>query len=382
MGVIAMSVTGTGFNNFNVNLNLNLFGNMGCVNPSAASAVGALDLLNQFFGQDQMQCGQSGYQASAPQCGCLPRPSLSQSAAPAGQGLQKNDDGSITTAGGFKIDATGKSSEWKIYGPDGEQLTRVWGDPHVDEADGTKWDFTKDSDFVLPDGTRIAVDTNYDPSKGNGQSVTTGLQITNGSDRASVTGVNTGCPKTEMRQDGFEWRAAHVASNPNRDSFHMTGSTKDNVQWVRERNGNIDGVVGDGRGHKVKEGNHSIYDQKIDHNACILPQQRPPMGSRAWGNMIRNQLNDGQAKAWGQLLGPMGAWPAVNTAMGIHADHNQGRIQSDLQDMLFGGLPCHFGNFGGAQQALQDLIGLMRSDNGWRQQMHGTAQVQLLGHLC
>jgi len=377
-------VTGTGNSNFNFNLNLNLFGNHGCVQPSAASAVGALDLLNQFFGQDMMQAGQSGYQHCAPQCGCMPSPHINQSSAPAGQGLQKNEDGSVTTAGGYRIDATGKSSEWKIYGPNGDQLTRVWGDPHVDEADGTKWDFTKDSDFVLPDGTRIAADTNYDPSKGNGQSVTTGLTITNGADRATVTGVNTGCPKTEMSQDGYEWRAAHIAADPNRDSFHMAGTGKDNVQWVRERNGQIDGVIGDGRGHKIKEGNHHIYEQKIDKNAqiCMPPHMRPPVGSQAWGNMLRSQVNDSQAKLFGQLMGPLGQWPAVMNAMGIHGDHIQGQIQSDLQNMLFGGLPSYFGNFGGAQNALQGLIDLFRSDGDWRRQLHGSQQSQHMAHIC
>ena len=122
----------------------------------------------------------------------------------------------------------------------------------------SRWDFTKDSDFVLPDGTRIAADTNYDPSKGNGQSVTTGLNIINGADRAEISGVNTGCPKTCMHKDGYAFRARHIASDPNRDSFHLAGSGKNDVHWIRERNGRIDGVIQEGRGHKVKAGNHMI----------------------------------------------------------------------------------------------------------------------------
>lgn len=374
----------TGNNFFNFNLNLNLFGN-GCVQPNAAQAMGAINLLNQFFGQDAMSMGgQSGYQHCIPQCGCMPTPTLNQAGPPAGQGLTQNEDGSVTTAGGYRIDATGKSSEWKIYGPDGDQLTRVWGDPHVDESDGTRWDFTKDSDFVLPDGTRIFADTNYDPSKGNGQSVTTGLTIANGADKATITGVNTGSPKTSMSQDGYEWRAAHLASNPNRDSFHMTATGKDDVHWIRERNGQIDGVIQQGRGHKVSAGNHKIYDQKVSMEALnsLPPGHRPPVGSQAWGNMLRGQMNDAQAKLWGQALGPMGAWPAVQTAFGIHGNHIEAQFQSELQNLLFGGLPGYFGGFNSPMNALGGLIDLLRSDGDWRRQLHGATQMQHMAHLC
>lgn len=370
--------------NFNFNFNLNLFGNHGCVNPTAASAVGALDLLNQFFGADMMQSGQSGYQHCVPQCGCLPTPNVTQAGAPAGKGLTQNPDGSVTTAGGYRIDATGQSSEWKIYGPDGEQLTRVWGDPHVDEADGTRWDFTKDSDFVLPDGTRIAADTNYDPSKGNGQSVTTGLNIINGADRAEITGVNTRNPETSMHQDGYEFRAMHLATDPNRDSFHLAGTGADDVHWVRERNGQIDGVIQEGRGHKVSAGNHQIYDQKVDASQLseIAPGMRPPVGSPAWGNMLRSQVNDTQAKLWGQMLGPMGAWPALQTAYGIHGDHINAQFQTEMMNMLFGGLPGYFGDFNSPMNALNGLIDLLRSDGDWRRQLHGSQQAHHLAHIC
>lgn len=367
--------------NYNFNLNLNL-GGPSFIQSSPSSCVGALDLLNRFFGQDMMQQGgYAPFQRGTPQCGCLPTPSVNQSGAPAGQGLTQNDDGSVTTAGGYRIDATGNSSEWKIYGPDGEQLTRVWGDPHVDEADGTKWDFTKSSDFVLPDGTRIFAKTNYDPEKKNGQSVTTGLEITNGADRATIDGVNTGKPTTTMNHDAYEWRAAHLATDPNRDTFYLGGSGKDNVQWLRQRDGQIDGVVGDGRGHKVSAGNHQIYDQNIDKDAQfgIDPSLRPPLGSRAWGNMVRGQLNDTQAQLWGQLLGPAGAWPALQTAYGIHADHINGEFQSDLRDMLFGGWAGCFGNFNSPFNALSGLIDLLRSDGDWRRQLRSS---QAQTYIC
>ncbi|HRC88053.1 MAG TPA: DUF1521 domain-containing protein, partial [Thermoanaerobaculia bacterium] len=153
-------------------------------------------------------------------CGCscdpdlntLPAPDPMFSSAPAGKGLETSPEGwppgAVKTAGGYVIVAEG-SCNWSIYAP-GQKcgdtpMTRVHGDPHVSEKDGTRWDFTKDSDFVLPDGTRIFCNT----SSETGQSVTTGLTITNGADRVEISGVNGHPQVGEVTRDGYEWRAAH-----------------------------------------------------------------------------------------------------------------------------------------------------------------------------
>src|SRR5688572_19066000 len=89
----------------------------------------------------------------APAAGCLRAPQMDMGCAPTGQGLSKNPagwpQGSVRTAGGYTIVPEGKDQAWKIYGPqqgpDDKPLSRVWGDPHVDEADGQRWDFTKSS---------------------------------------------------------------------------------------------------------------------------------------------------------------------------------------------------------------------------------------------
>src|SRR5262249_36342838 len=72
---------------------------------------------------------------------------------PAPNPLQVGADEKIHTPGGYTIEADGNTA-WKITGPDGK-CTTVSGDPHVSESDGGKWDFKRDSSFVLPDGTKI-----------------------------------------------------------------------------------------------------------------------------------------------------------------------------------------------------------------------------------
>ncbi len=73
------------------------------------------------------------------------------------------------TPGGWKVIQQG--STVKLISPDGK-TTKIWGDPHVKEADGSKWQWkTKNATFVLPDGTKITMN-----ATGPG-GVVTGLDI-------------------------------------------------------------------------------------------------------------------------------------------------------------------------------------------------------------
>ncbi len=194
--------------------------------------------------------------------GSIPAPEVEQSGSTAGEGLKKDPEGwpagSVQTAGGYTVVPEGKQCAWKIYGPGqspGEEpLTRVWGDPHVAEKDGTKWDFTKSSNFQLPDGTTIFARTSAE----QGQSVTTGLEIVNGADRVAIDGINTDKPTTgEITHDGLEWKEAHDAKG--RDIFHLEHSEDQNsVSWFRERGGNVDGLI---TGAKLENGS---YEQIVD----------------------------------------------------------------------------------------------------------------------
>jgi len=149
--------------------------------------------------------------------GCIP-PSPDDSTHPSGS-LQ-TDGGVITTPGGYKIEATGQF-EWTITGPDGKS-TRVWGDPHVAEGDGGKWDFKRNSTFVLGDGTRINVTTA--PWGSGGMTITSGLEIISGNDRVTVSDIDKGKGVVgEVTQDGYS-RANGFGGN---DVFVMGSETDD-----------------------------------------------------------------------------------------------------------------------------------------------------------
>ncbi len=187
----------------------------------------------------------------------------------------------IRTQGGYTVVPEGKDSAWKIYGPGqnacDEALTRVWGDPHVSEKDGTKWDFTQDSSFMLPDGTRIVCDT----TSQTGQSVTQGLTIVSGNDRVDVGGVNTGSPKVTASKDGQSWLGANAATINAGSTFSLQ-SDGSNVDWFRSTNGKLDGLI---TGGKSNVDGKNTYDQVID-------SKRAPMAAAA----LANQQVQGEAQ--------------------------------------------------------------------------------------
>lgn len=285
---------------------------------------------------------------------CIPSPGIEHSGAPAGKGLTKDPagwpQGSVQTAGGYTIVPEGKDAAWSVYAPGqkpgDKPNTRIWGDPHVDEKDGTRWDFTKNSDFVLPDGTRINCQTTSE----TGYSVSKGLTIANGADKVQIDGINTGKPTTgPVTQDGYQWRAQHLASNPNRDSFHL-GGTGDNVKWFKESAGVMHGEI---TGAKMDKKTNQY--QQITNNESqywVDPNLRPALGSNAWGNQLRSELAD--------LLGKSGLPPELAALGGAYlgVDHAASELDQNLHRLAFHSL---FGGTAGQFRALSDTFGAVQN---------------------
>lgn len=187
---------------------------------------------------------QEGLRANSP-CECLPAPDPSLATAPAGHGLQKNVEGfgpnAVKTSGGYVIVPEGQNEAWAIYGPGQKPgdtpLTRVWGDPHVVEGDGTKWDFTKDSRFRLPDGTEISVKT----TSQTGRSFTKSLEITNGMDRCTMTGINDN-KDIQVSEIGQLTVEQLLSRSEGGDVYHLADDAN-GVRWFQERHGVMRGEV-------------------------------------------------------------------------------------------------------------------------------------------
>ena len=203
------------------------FANQRCLNRAEAQLVRTMANALKALSSARAGRGDCFRPERAPpqdRCGTMPRPCHTSPPRPQDSchppGTLKTDDkGVVTTPGGYKIEAT-KQHEWIITGPDGKN-TKIWGDPHVAEGDGGKWDFKRDSTFVLGDGTRINCST---APYGKDATVTSKLEIIAGNDRVQITDIDKGKGKTgTVTQDGY----AHANSFGGKDVFVMGRETDD-----------------------------------------------------------------------------------------------------------------------------------------------------------
>jgi hypothetical protein len=229
----------------------------------------------------------------------LPAPSPTESAPPEGTGLTLAGPdwppNSVKTAGGYTIVPGTDNASWSIFAP-GQKAsdtpnTHINGDPHVHEADGTAWDFSKSSAFRLPDGTQINVTTTAQ----EGHSLCSSLDITNGADHAQITGIDQDKPVLgDITHDGYQFREAQAAE----DTFTL-GGNKDNVQWFKQDSSGA--LLGEVLNARDADGNQTdfvdgSYVQAVDPGSqyVVDPSLRPEVGTPAWGNMLHSMAVDAQ----------------------------------------------------------------------------------------
>jgi hypothetical protein len=95
----------------------------------------------------------------------------------------------VRTPDGFIVRALASHEAWTITGPEGK-TTRIFGDPHVFESDGTRWDFTKQATFVFG---RNKATVEVVPA-GNGTTLSRQVTIYSGDQRATIGGIDTNRP--------------------------------------------------------------------------------------------------------------------------------------------------------------------------------------------
>ncbi len=130
----------------------------------------------------------------------LASPATSSPTAKAGLQALTDEKGVITvrTPDGFQLKAEGRDQAWQIIGPEG-RVTRIWGDPHVTESDGGKWDFKDQSSFVFG-ANKVTVETT---PAGNGQTLSRRITLYHGSERVTIAGIDTNKPfLVGLAQDG------------------------------------------------------------------------------------------------------------------------------------------------------------------------------------
>lgn len=97
-----------------------------------------------------------------------------------------SESNTITLDNGYTVTFENDDQAWHIRDADGNDV-RIWGDPHVHEGDGGKWDFKAQMTFELEDGTKITVKTK--PIGDGSVTVSDELIITKGDQAIHVTGI-------------------------------------------------------------------------------------------------------------------------------------------------------------------------------------------------
>jgi hypothetical protein len=87
--------------------------------------------------------------------------------------------------GKYSLDLNKQNMQWTLTNKETGAKTDISGDPHVHEG-GNAWDFKKNLSFQLDDGTKITVHT---IPYGNGQTVSSELDITKGGHGMKVQGL-------------------------------------------------------------------------------------------------------------------------------------------------------------------------------------------------
>jgi hypothetical protein len=86
------------------------------------------------------------------------------------------EDGKVKIGDRYTITLDERDAQWTVEDHHDKNTFRIWGDPHVSDGK-TKWDFKKNSTFMLEDGTKITVQTTNQTSIG--ESYSSRLVITN-----------------------------------------------------------------------------------------------------------------------------------------------------------------------------------------------------------
>ncbi len=159
-----------------------------------------------------------------------------------------SDSEVVMTDGNYTIEM--KGHETIIYDQGGTQITRIWGDPHVNEGGGgDNWHFGDDSTFILPDGTKLCLDTK---ETSPGVFYTVGVDVLSGSDRFHYgEGGDTGLTK-----DAIDWDEAHADRS---DAAHAgIFALQDNNQWAKQAD--------DGNFYDIKDESWQGYlaDKDVD----------------------------------------------------------------------------------------------------------------------
>ena len=213
------------------------------------------DIATDYFGQTTVQTGAEGQVAGS---GIV-------SMQPASPGL--GDTITVELESGWTVEINpndnGATTELKIYDEEGSLVTRIWGDPHVDNGgDGSDWHFGDDSTFILPDGTKLCLNCKRTSNENDDEDIWVchGVDIISGNQHLGM-GLNpdevNGAEEyrtPQMTQDGLAWDQSHLDASSDSNAGVFTWSA-DHNEWA---------MLNDGQFHVVQDESWSDYKSSGD----------------------------------------------------------------------------------------------------------------------
>ncbi len=142
-----------------------------------------------------------------------PLPSLMRDSGNLAVDKQANE---ITTAGGYKIQATGKDNQVVITTPEGKKVD-ISGDPHVKTSDGTEFQIMDDSTIQLKDGTVVALNNERTSNDPNSPTTVKDVSVFSANGQYSqITGIDQNKPQVsdaKQTPEGFSLGASFKADD-------------------------------------------------------------------------------------------------------------------------------------------------------------------------
>lgn len=147
-----------------------------------------------------------------------PAQTLRASVNEAGQATVKTEDG-------FVVTFLGKNQALSIMAPDGK-TTKIWGDPHVTESDGDRWEFKARSTFCFGNN-KLTIETCTKP--GFELTFCDTVTLYNGRDRFTISDIDIDKPRlVGWKLDG----ARHDAAQEDGDVY-LLESDGLNQHWKK-----------------------------------------------------------------------------------------------------------------------------------------------------
>jgi hypothetical protein len=121
-----------------------------------------------------------------------PKPAIVSEKSPAKRLEAVQDDKGVVTvrtSDGYVVRAEGTEAAWTIAAPDGK-TTRIFGDPHVLENDGDRWDFKQRGTFAFG-ANKVTVET---VPIASGTTVSSRITLYSGGERVTIGGIDKNKP--------------------------------------------------------------------------------------------------------------------------------------------------------------------------------------------